>query len=363
MTIVTSAPPTHSTPVALARTFLAGGVSGTTLAALVVGVVVESVPLFVTGLVLPVVYGLLRFLAGRPRRAREAAVAPRTALAMIESLKAVGGDTGDIPVKFDLTVAPDDASAYRVEFRQNINLVDLPDYRPGGILVVRYPPDQPWRVKIVKRPTPEWEDRAAAAHLDSAPGQATVSEPPEGGAFDLVALLGLLLGAAAVVLLFRVELFEQETTAAPSSSSTTSVSSTSSSTVESALSGTVSLGPGQSFLDDGELRRAVNSLTAGKDPLQAITVVVQERLLSVVFSPAGVPAPQFDPLSLPYERLPALVKEARTTLGVHAPQTWQITADGLTGSLTIKVGVTGAEGTASLEADGQGQVVRRTPAR
>lgn len=66
MTIVAGAPPTHTTPVALAR-------------------------VFVTGLGAPVVYVLLLFLAGVPRRAREAAVAPRTALAMIESLEAVGG--------------------------------------------------------------------------------------------------------------------------------------------------------------------------------------------------------------------------------------------------------------------------------
>ncbi len=39
-----------------------------------------------------------------------------------------------------------------------------------------------------------------------------------------------------------------------------------------------------------------------------------------------------------------------------------ITADRFTGSLIIRVVVTGAEGTASLEADGQGKVVRRAPA-
>lgn len=80
-----------------------------------------------------------------------------------------------------------------------------------------------------------------------------------------------------------------------------------------------------------------------------------------MFSPTGTQAPQFDPRSLPYERFPALVEEARTTLGIRSPQTWQITAERLTGSLTIRIGVTGAEGTASLEADGQGKVVRRTP--
>ncbi len=113
-------------------------------------------PLCVTGLGPPTVYGLLLFLAGAPRRAREAAVAPRTAFAMIEDLKVIGGESSDVPVRFDLTVAPDDGPAYRVEVTEDINLVDLPAYRPRGILVVQYPPDRPWRVRIAKRPTPEW---------------------------------------------------------------------------------------------------------------------------------------------------------------------------------------------------------------
>ncbi|GGP56366.1 hypothetical protein [Streptomyces melanogenes] len=364
MTITTGAVlPTHRTPVALARGFLTGGVVGTSLAALVVGGIVENVPLFVTGLVLPVVYGLLFFLAGMPRRAREAAVVPRTALAMIESLEAVGGESSDVPVRFELTVAPDDGSAYRVEFRQDINLVDLSDYRPRGVVVVQYPPDRPWRVRIVKRPTPEWEERAASARLDSAPGTARVAAPPEGCAFGFVVLLGLLLGAAAVVLLFRVDLFDRDDTAQPPPVARPSVSSTSSTTVVSSASGTVSLGPGQSFLDKGELDRAVGSLTRGGDTHQALTVVVQERLLSVVFSPTGTQPPGLDPRTLPYDRFPALVEEATATLGVRSPRTWQIIADRLTGSLVIRVVVTGPEGAASLEANGQGKVVRRAPAR
>ncbi|MFJ8490332.1 hypothetical protein ACIRBZ_18525 [Streptomyces sp. NPDC094038] len=370
MTITTgAAPPTHNSPVALARGFLTGGVVGTSLAALVVGGIIENTALFVTGWVLPSVYGLLFFLAGIPRRAREAAVVPRTALAMIESLKAVGGETSDIPVRFELTVAPDDGPAHRVDITQDINLVDLPDYRPRGVVVVQYPPDRPWRVRIVKRPTPEWEDRAASARLDSAPGTAKVAAPPEGFAFGFVVFLGLLLGAATVGLLFRADLFDWDDAAKPSPaakpsvSSTSSASSTSSTTVVSSASGTVALGPGQSFLDKGELDRALDSLTKGGDTREALTVVVQERLLAVVFSPTGTRTPGFDPRTLPHDRFPALVKEATTTLGVHSPQTWQITAERLTGSLVIRVVVTGAEGTASLEADGRGEVVRRAPAR
>lgn len=306
---------------------------GTSLAAFVVGIIIERVPLIVTGLALPAAYGLLFFLAGVPRRAREAAVAPRTALAMIESLEAIGSESSDVLVRFDLTVAPDDAPAYRVEIRQNINLVDLPDYRPRGIVVVQYPPDRPWRVRIVKRPTPQWEDRAAGARIDSAPGPAMVSDPAEGCSAGFVALFGLLLGAAVVVLLFRADLFDQGATARPPSSSKPSVSSTSSTTVVSSASDTVALGAGQSFLDKGELRRAVGSLTKGEGKRLALTVVVQERLLLVVFVPTGTQAPTFDPASLPYEHLPTLVEEATTTLGVDSPQTWQLTADRLTGSL------------------------------
>ncbi|WP_405968492.1 hypothetical protein OG613_41105 [Streptomyces sp. NBC_00015] len=364
MTITTGAPPARRTPVALARGFLTGGVIGSSLAALVVGGIVESVPLFVTGPGIPAAYALLLFLAGRPRRLREAAVVPRTALAMIESLHAVGGESSDVPVRFDLTVAPDDAPAYRVEITQHINLVELPDYRPHGILVVQYPPDRPWRVSIVKRPAPEWADRVAGARLDPVPGPAMVSDPAEGCASGFLAFLGLLLGAAVVILLFWADLFGEHAVEQPSSSKP-SVSSTSSTTVVTSASGTVALGPDQSFLDDGELRRGVDALTKGKDTdaRQALTVVVQERLLSVVFAPTGTRASRFDPQSLPYARIPVLVEEATSTLGVDTPQTWQLTADGLTGSLTIRVTVTGPEGTAALEADGAGKVARRTPAR
>lgn len=256
-------------------------------------------------------------------------------------------------------------------FTQNINLVDLADYRPGGVVVVQYPPDRPRRVRIVKRPTPEWEERAAGARVDSAPGPALVSEPPESGAVGFVTLLALLLAAAGVTLLFRADLFDQSASTQPpstvgpsvsSSSSSFSSSSSSSTTVVSSASGTVTLGPNQSFLDRGELRRAVDSLAKGTDTRAALTVVVQDRLLSVVYAPAGAQTPTFDVDSLPYDRFRSLVKEARSGLGAGSPQTWQLTVERLTGSLTIRVGVTGAEGTASLEADARGKVVRRTPA-
>ncbi|MGW2113402.1 hypothetical protein [Streptomyces sp. NPDC001948] len=365
MTITTSAamPPTRNRTVALARGFLTGGVTGASLAAVVVGIVIENEPLIVEGACLLAVYVLIRYLASMPRRAREAAIPPQLALAVIESLEAVGGETSDIPVKFDLTVAPDDAPAYRIEFTQDINLADLPDYRPRGILVVQYPPDRPLKVRIVKRPTPDWEERAASARLDSAPGPARVSDPLEGCGATLVGFLGLLLGAALVVLLLRADLFDQDDTDTARPSVSSSSTSSSSTTTVSSASGTVALGPGQSFLDEGRLGSSVSALAKGEDKQRALTVVVQERLLTVVFAPTGTQASsRLDLDSLPYDRVPALVKEATTTLGVGSPRTWQLTADRLTGRVALRVSVTGSKGTAYLEAEGQGTVVRRVSA-
>ncbi|WP_189925849.1 hypothetical protein [Kitasatospora xanthocidica] len=365
MTTTTVAPPTGATPVDLARGFLTGGVIGVSLTAFIVGCALGKPPLIVGALALLAAYGLLFFLAGAPRRAREAALAPRTALALIEGMEAKQGEETDVPVRFDLTVAPEDASAFRIRISEGVHVSELPDYRPGRVLVVQYPPDRPWRLRIVKRPTPAWEERAAGAAIDSAPGPAA-GDRAEGCAWGFVTLLGLLLGAAAVVLFFRAELFDRDADAQPAppeqSVSVTS-SSTSTSVVTTSATGTVSFGPGRSMLDRGALREAVESLTEGGDGKQALTVVVREQLLTVVFSPAGVDAPAFDPRSLPFDRVPALVEEAGTTLGVDSPQTWQLSADRVTGSLTIRVSVTGAGGSASLEADGQGVVVRRSPAR
>ncbi|MGZ2356858.1 hypothetical protein LRE75_09245 [Streptomyces sp. 372A] len=361
-----SAPPTRRTPLDLARGVLTGAVIGSSLAALVVGIVLEHVPLLVGGLAAPIVYGLLVLAAGAPERAREAAIVRRTALAKIESLRATGGETSDVPVRFDLTVAPDGVPAYRVESTQSVNLVDLPDYKPGGIVVVQYPPHQPWTVKLVKRPTPEWEDRATAARIDSAPGPALTGEPPPAGTVGgYLTLLALLLGAAGVVFAFRADLFgPDDPTDRPPSVAGPTDPGTSSTTIVSAASGTVALGPGQSLFDEGRLRSAVDSLTKGDGRKRlALTVVVQDRLLTVVFTPTGSQTPGFDLDALPYRRIPALVREARTTLGVRSPRTWQLTAESLSGALTLRVGVAGADGAASLEANGLGEIVRRVPAR
>ncbi|MFF4174044.1 hypothetical protein [Streptomyces sp. NPDC001744] len=360
MVTTVSAPPRRDTPARLALGFLTGGVIGASLAGFVAGCATGRAPLIVASLALPAAYGLVFFLAGARRRAREAAVAPRTALAVIESMEATRGEDSDVPVRFVLTVVPDGAPAYRVEIRQEVHRSELPDHRPRGTVVVEYPPDRPWRVRIVRRPTPRWEDRAAATVLDPVAGPVLKSESPEGCAGGFLTLLGLLLGAAVVVLsLSRADLLGSGTDGASPEPPAPSSSSTSTAVVTSAI-GTVVPGQGRSMLDRGELRRAVDSLLETGNHRRALTVVVQERLLTVVFAPGGTPAPGFDPRSLPYERLPALVEEAGTTPGVGAPRTWQITVDGVTGALTLRVTVTGDGGTGSLETDGRGKVLRRT---
>ncbi|MFE9700599.1 hypothetical protein [Streptomyces sp. NPDC006270] len=358
MTMSVGAPPAHHTPADLASGFLTAGVIGASLTAFIGGCMVESVPMIVTGLVVPGLYGLLFFLATLPRRANEAAVAPRTALAMIESREAIRGENSDVPVRFDLSVVPDDAPAFRVEMWQDVNRVELTEYRSGGTVVVEYPPDRPWRTRIVRRPTPEWEERAAAAQVDSVPGPVMRSETPDSSFNGFLNLSGLLLGVAAVLLLFRADLFDSHKSdngALPKPS----VSSSSSTITVTSVTGAVAIGPGRSMLDESELRRAVESLTQAADRRHALTVVVQDRLLTVVFPPVGTKVAGFDPRSLPYDRVADLVEEARTTPNVDSPRSWQLTADGVTGRLTLRVVVTGDGGTGTLEADGKGEVLRR----
>ncbi|MFM9640990.1 hypothetical protein [Streptomyces turgidiscabies] len=366
MTIVTNAPPTRSGPMAVFWGFLGGCLGGAVPVGFVVGCVLGSGRLIIGSLVLPVMYGLLGYLADAPKRASKAAVVPVTALAMIESLQATGGElSADVPIGFDLTILPDDAPPFRVRMSDTVNLVDVPSYQPRDIVVVEFPPDRPWKVKLVKYPTSEWRNRAADAVVDSALEPTTVQKPPDSGAYDAAIGVGVLIGVAVVLLSFFTGLLDgfkgsDKDTAKPSVTSSSSTSSSTNTTVVSSGSGTVALGPGKSFLDEGELRRAVASLTKGGNKGGVLTVVVQDRMLSVVFPPAGTQVALFDPDSLPYDRIPALVKEATTTLGVDSPQSWQLAADSFTGALTLRVSVTGLDGdTASLAADKNGKVTLR----
>ncbi|MEV6627150.1 hypothetical protein AB0M83_37050 [Amycolatopsis sp. NPDC051106] len=330
------AAPVHRRPVALARGFLTGGVIGATLSAFVVGIILERVPLILAALGLPLAYGVLVFVAGMPRRAREAAVVPRVALAKVESLRAGGTETGDVPVDLVLTVAPDDAPSYRAEVTHQVNLVDLPGFRRGDVVVVEYPPDRPWQVRIVPRPAPAWERRRAGATVESAPESALVRSPPEGCAAGAVTLTGLLLAAAAVLVLFRADLFGPESSEPPIEPPATSVTS-------SAGSATVTVGPGQTLLDAGELRRVVDSLAGNADVSQVLTAVVEERRLSVVFAPTAAAVPRFDLRAVPFEQIPDLVGKAVHTSDAGSPRSWQVVVD----PFSVRVTVTGPEGSSS----------------
>ncbi|MEU0933994.1 MULTISPECIES: hypothetical protein [unclassified Embleya] len=343
--------------------FLSGGVIGVSLACCVVGAVLERWSVVAIGVGLFVLNVVVVGVAGRFRRARNPRVPARLALAVIESRRAIGGESADIPVEFVLTVAPDERSAYRVEFNQHINLVDIPDYRPRGVVVVEYRPDAPWDVTIVTKPTEEWARRAANESVDSAPESALLTGPKDGeGAFCLLATLGLLLGGAVVVLLFRADLFTEDdrpTESATSSSSTTTTESRTTST--STVSGT-STG---SMLEAGEMRRAADSLITGMHTSNASELSIDANLMAVrgVLGTPPQPGAVIDLNAIPYERLPALVREARTKLGIPDPTSWRITfePDAKTATLTIRVTVTDPQGKATLEADAQGKVTKRTP--
>ncbi|WP_409180040.1 hypothetical protein F9C11_26370 [Amycolatopsis sp. VS8301801F10] len=317
--------------------FLTGSAIGATLCSFVVGIILESGPLFVAALGIPVGYGLLVYLGGMPRRAREKAIPPTVALARIESLRAGGTETGDLPVDFDLTVAPDDAPSHRAAATHTVNLVDLPSYRKGDVLVVSYPPDRPWKVKIVASPPPEWQRRAADAVIEPAAESTLVHPPPEGCAAGVLTLVGLLLGAGAVLGLFRVELFAPEPSAPEPPAAVTSSGSA-----------TVDVGPEQSLLNEEELRRAVDGLAQSTDVSQTLTAVVQEHRLSVVFAPSDVQIPRFDLRTLPVAEVTGLVRKALRTVDVGTPQTWQVTVVPLPSGRTIRVTVTGPRGSASL---------------
>jgi hypothetical protein len=68
-------------------------------------------------------------------------------------------------------------------------------------------------------------------------------------------------------------------------------------------------------------------------------------------------------LAVPYERLPALVRDAKTSLGIAHPTSWHITFghDAAGQALAIHVTVSDDQGVASLVADAQGHVTKRSP--
>lgn len=344
-------------PIAQIRGFLAGGTTGAALACMVCAVIIKSVPVFVTGAGLLVLTVVVLLVLERRREAGKGTPATRTALALIEDLRATGGETADVPVRFDLTVAPDDRAAYRVTVNQPINLVDIPTYRPRGVTVVEYRPDEPWEVEIVTRPSPEWLRRAETAKVDSAPEFTREKDRrKKAGSSCFIGLVGLLLGAVVVILLLRGELFDDSGPRPGSSSSSSSSTSTFSSST------TVS-GPSASMLDIGRMRDTAESLTERVGTPSVAELSIEEHRMAVSGETGGPKngARSIDLRTLPYELFPGLVREARNTLGVRDPEAWRIDVERASGErdLTVRVSVTGKAGKAFLEADDQGRITKR----
>lgn len=345
------------------RLTVTSGVTGAAVAAVVVGVILERVPVFLSGGGVLILLILVGFVAGRRSPGPGDPPVTRTALARIEDLRATSGESADVPVDFRLTVAPDDRPAYRVNINEHINLVDIPVYRPRGIAVVEYRPDEPWEVRIVTRPTPEWSRRAEEAEIDSAPGSTLVEKPGMSeGSWCMLVLFTFLAGAALVVLLFRGELFSSGDDEASSSERPSATSSASSSRTFT-TSTTVS-GPSSSLLILGRMRETAAELEARVGTADVTAIVIEERRMEIRGDSARPPGETVHLQMLPYELFPALVHEARTTLGVRDPKSWRIdvTPDAGTGAgPRVRVTVTGKEGTARLDADATARILDRRP--
>ncbi|KND31107.1 hypothetical protein [Streptomyces sp. or3] len=345
------------------RLTVTSGVTGAAVAAVVVGVILERVPVFLSGGGVLILLILVGFVAGRRSPGPGDPPVTRTALARIEDLRATSGESADVPVDFRLTVAPDDRPAYRVNINEHINLVDIPVYRPRGIAVVEYRPDEPWEVRIVTRPTPEWSRRAEEAEIDSAPGSTLVEKPGMSeGSWCMLVLFTFLAGAALVVLLFRGELFtsgDDEASSSKRPSATSSASSSRTFTTSTTVSG-----PSSSLLVLGRMRETAAELEARVGTADVTAIVIEERRMEIRGDSARPPGETVHLQMLPYELFPALVHEARTTLGVRDPKSWRIdvTPDAGTGAgPRVRVTVTGKEGTARLDADATARILDRRP--
>lgn len=122
-------------------------------------------------------YGLLAARAARTQQRASARTEQlRTALARIETSRA-SGEAPKFLIRMGLTIAAEGVPAFRADTTIGANLMDVDAYRVGKLLVVTYDETRPWRVTVVKNPTPEWSDRAAHGAVDSAPLETRVEEP------------------------------------------------------------------------------------------------------------------------------------------------------------------------------------------
>ncbi|MGF1424930.1 hypothetical protein [Kitasatospora sp. LaBMicrA B282] len=149
--------------------------------------------------------GRQRRAALRARAAGEPAEPPRPepALARIESARATG-EGPDIPLRLDLTVAPDGRPGYRAEATVVVNLMDLDDFRTGRIIVVDHDPVRPWNVQVRRNPGAAFAGRIALTKIDSAPPETRQTAPAVSiglrGADGAGLRLGLLAAAGGLLL-------------------------------------------------------------------------------------------------------------------------------------------------------------------
>ncbi|MGW2278248.1 hypothetical protein [Streptomyces sp. NPDC001770] len=363
----TSARPGRS----MARQFLSvsavlvlGALVGGALTALTVGVMLKDVALFCFGLGGLVAGVLLVAVPARVRRSRTPVPAPRVALARIEHRRATHGEFADVPVRFDLTVAPDDAPAYRVHVHEQINLADLSDYPEGRVVVVTYAAAQPWGVELDRRPTEEWARRAADARIDTAPEHTRVKSDGAGWSGCVVLPLGVLAGAALALLPYWGELGERfdDPPSAPSATSTVVPGASGTTTTVTTVTGSAS---SASTLRPGEMRRLADILVTGMGTELGTRITIEEKAMSAVGSKGpstggGLP---MSLRALPYELLPGLVDTARAELGIDHPETWRIdiTPDGGSPAPVVRVTVSGRGRSAYLLADAVGRITERHP--
>lgn len=111
------------------------------------------------------------------------------------------------------------------------------------------------------------------------------------------------------------------------------------------------------------MRRTADAMIAAHSPMAVEFTIEDHRMSARGVGPDDATAahPPIDLRTLPYERLPGLVHEARTTLGVSDAGTWRIEVDHdqKTKALLIRVTVSDARRSAFLLADALGRVTQR----
>lgn len=358
-------------PGALLRGLIGGGVAGAGGAAVLAGAVLSRTPLILVGVGLLALDLVVLVALANLRFARSPRPPARLALAVVEERRRVDGEDSIPSYRFDLSVVPDGDGAYRTTIDEPAGEWDLYAYRVGAVVVVSYRPDRRWQTEIVTAPPPQWAERAAECALDSVPRSATIHRPFSASFPALLAIAGVLAGAAAVFLPLGDPLLKElqpssTSTSSSSSSSTTTTYTVTSRLTMSELTSTVTIAAtGEPMLEAGRMRSAVTSVTSSGGPTRAVQLGFDSHTMTVwggTRSAAGTD-PLFDLKAIPYERLPGLVRDAQAHLGVRNLTSWSIAVGHDRGDkkLVIRVTVSGADGVATLDADPTAKVVHRTP--